>query len=426
MTPRKKIIIGLALVFLIGLGVYVTWRTHNGSTDFDTYYYAGKDFLSGRSIYTPHAGVSPYIYPPFFAALMAPLTVFSLEMAAALWYAMNIAFIFLTLFICARMVSAGGHIKTAYGSVPLTAKILFIITLSALFLDNISMLQVNILLALLVLLGIYFFTADNDRAAGLFLAMAISIKITPVIFLLYFILKRRFKLSAYVILWTAVFSLGVPAAVTGVENTLREIVSWNESMLSSSISADPNPRMMITMFNPANQSVQAFLVRLLVENDFAILDFKRIAHEYPLFLINLNFSLTQRLALYVSKAIVFILMIVTAFYCRRKTDDRRSSALNYEFALIFLASLIANPILKTQQMIFLIFPLFLILSDIVRRPKNIGPFYFAYLAAMTLYLLHGMQIFKILGFGALSIVSLWFLVILAYRPLFQRIHGNER
>lgn len=404
--PVAIIVIGFLLIF----GCYTTWRTHNSSTDFDTYYYAAKDALEDSSVYTEHEGVSPYIYPPFFACLIAPLAFFSMEVASAIWYILNLGFFFFSAILCFRLLFNKKNIKKILNSFPFAPKVLSLAVIIGLFLDNISMLQVNILVLLLVLSGLYCFNKRKAFLAGLFLAMAISIKVIPVLFLFYFIIKKKIKISIFIILWLLIFSLVVPALYMGPSDAWHSLLSWNESMLMKSMSADQNFDTIMTLFNPENQSVSAFSFRWLVKNDFGILGLKRGAHEYPVFLINWTLSLPKESAFFVSKIIVLLILSITFLWCLRKKENS-SAGQNKEYALIFLASLIATPILKTQQMVLLIFPILLLLTQLEYRGKNYRFFYLGLACFTVLYLAQMGRAFKIFGFGTISILLLWFLTL---------------
>lgn len=403
------------VLFLVIFGIYTAWRTHHGSTDFDTYYYAAKDVLSGVFIYSEHDGLSPYIYPPFFACLLTPLTLFGIEIASFIWYVLNLAFLFLSLYLCARLIFKEKKINLAQKSLPLLPTILFLIVTFAIFIDNISMLQANILLFSLVLSGIYFFSRKLDVLAGLFLGMAISIKVVPIVFLIYFIFKREFKTCVFIVLWALVFSFAVPSLCMGMGDAVWALIVWNKSMLLKSISGIPGSDMLIVMFNPQNQSIAAFFSRWLIKNDFLILSFKRSAHEYYPFLMTWSFSTKAEYAVFLSKVTTFFIAVLTFFYCRKKINDRESYLLNYEYSLMFLLSLMISPILKIQHMVFLIFPSFFVLSRISRLRENYRFFYVSFVLFALFYLSQACKLFKILGFGTISILLLWFIVLMKYR-----------
>ncbi len=406
--------------FFIGLGLYTAWRTHYGSTDFDTYYYAARRIASGEPVYMEIKGLSPYIYPPFFACLMIPLTAFNMETASLVWYAANLAFFYLSILICAFFVfgKKGIDAKAFNRSFPFVPKALFLAVSSVLFLDNIAMLQVNILIFFAVLLALYFFRKGNDILSGLFLGMAISIKITPVLFLAYFLFKREFRASFFTVLWLVIFSFAVPAILMGHENTAGAFAAWNENMFAKSTSFKPNYQMMDTMFAPSNQSVQALLTRIFVRNDCVIVAWKRMNHAYPPFLVNWNFPLTKAVVVGLSRVATFLFLGATFFSCAGKIKDKRDPILNNEYALIFLISLIANPVLRVQQLLVVIFPALVLLSAARtggKAEKDYTFFYTGFVLFSAFYLAQGIQIFKIFGFGALSVAALWYFIMVKHK-----------
>ena len=177
------------------------------------------------------------------------------------------------------------------------------------------------------------------------------------------------------------------------------------------MSLKPNFDMLLCMFNPQNQSVKAFFSKWLMENNFSILCTKRVAHEYYPFMINWTLSIKKECALYAYRAFTVLVSIVTFFCCRRKIKDRNNPLLNNEYSLIFLLSIIVNPVLKTQQMIFLVFPLVLLLSGIAKHNRHYRFFYTALICFSFFYLLMSGVIFKIIGFGTISILCLWLVVM---------------
>ncbi len=400
----KKIIILIAIVGFTALGVYTAWRTHNGSTDFDTFYYAARHVIDGVPLYAPVKDVSPYIYPPFFACLISPLALFGLEVASFLWYLLSLALFAMSMAVSATLIFGHTDIRRMWDNALFLPKALFLVLAGAIFIDNISLLQSNILLFFAVVTGLYYFKKGRLMIGGLLFGLAISIKLLPALFLAYFIVKRKFKMAAWCLIWIAVFTLVVPSLFLGPKGTLDSLSSWNKSMFTKSISSVPNDDMMGQMFNPVNQSITASLSRWLIKNDGPILFWKNNCYKkYPRLLANFQGPLSRSSALAISYSIEFLLVAFTLLYCMRRKKGEENSAPNSEFALIFIASLFLDPFLKTPHLIFIIFPTMFIVSCIKGRHMK----YFAFTAAVILYLSLGVKLFRIFGFGTLSLLLLW-------------------
>ena len=400
----KKIIISIAIAGFMALGVYTTWRTHNGSTDFDTFYYAARHVIDRVPLYAPIKGVSPYIYPPFFACLISPLALLGLEAASFLWYILSLALFAVSMVISAILIFGHTNIRRIWDSALFLPKAMFLVLAGAIFIDNISLLQSNILLFFAVVTGLYYFKKRRFMVGGMLFGLAISIKLLPALFLAYFIVKRKFKMAVSCLIWIAVFTLIVPALFLGPKGTLDSLAAWNGSMFTRSISNIPNDDMMGQMFNPVNQSITASLSRWLIKNDGPILFWKNNCYKkYPHLLANFQGPLSRSSALAISYVIEFLLVAATLRYCMRRKKGGESSVLNSEFALVFIASLFLDPFLKTPHLIFTIFPAMLIVSRIKGRHLQ----YFAFAAAVILYISLGVKLFRIFGFGTISLLLLW-------------------
>lgn len=410
----KKSLILTSIVCLIALGIYTAWRTHNGSTDFDTFYYAARHVIDRVPLYAPIKGVSPYIYPPFFACLISPFALLGLEAASFLWYILSLTLFALSMAISAILVFGHTDIRRIWDSALFLPKAMFLVFAGAIFIDNISLLQSNILSFFAVVTGLYYFKKRRFMIGGMLFGLAISIKLLPALFLAYFIVKRKFKMAASCLIWITVFTLIVPSLFLGPKETLNSLTAWDDSMFTKSISNVPNDDMMGQMFNPVNQSITASLSRWLIKNDGPILFWKNNCYKkYPRLLADFQGPLSRSSALAISYIIEFLLVASTLLYCMRRKNRGENFALNSEFALVFIASLFLDPFLKTPHLIFTIFPAMLIVSSIKGRHIR----YFAFAAAVILYISMGVKLFRIFGFGTISLLLLWLSVPLGEKDL---------
>ena len=225
-------------------------------------------------------------------------------------------------------------------------------------------------------------------------------------------------MAVFIVLWAVMFSIAIPALNMGPSDAINTLALWNKGMLASTASADPGREMIDIMFSPSNQSVAAFFSRWFIANDYTILGWKRLDHGYHPLLINMTFSLSRDFVFYLYKGVISLLVLAAFLRCSRKIKDRRESILSYEYALIFVTALIMNPVLRVQQFIFLVFPMLLVLSHIGLRRQRL--FYIGFGCLAALYISQAAGIFKIFGFGTLSIFLLWALVFAAHRSLLQR------
>ncbi|HLK31844.1 MAG TPA: glycosyltransferase family 87 protein [Terriglobales bacterium] len=141
------------------------------------------------------AGFSPvqnYIYPPFFALLVSPMAYLSPQMAYFIWRELN------TLMLLAAVVFG----LCCVGA-ELSLPVAFLASVGAVsffpFIETASLGQLGTFILLLWTLGIYFLLKTRPALSALCFALGTMVKLTPVIVLPLFLLRRQWKwLLAYV------------------------------------------------------------------------------------------------------------------------------------------------------------------------------------------------------------------------------------
>jgi hypothetical protein len=121
--------------------------------------------------------------------------------------------------------------------------------------------QTNFLALLPLLAGLY--VAQNETpaaavAAGLLVSLGVAMKVTPVIFVAYFVWRRRFVVAASVVAGLAVWSFVVPGIVYGWDQNLRWLGQWANIMIVPYVTAGK-------VLYATSQSVGSFALRLLSE-----------------------------------------------------------------------------------------------------------------------------------------------------------------
>ena len=194
-----------AFVFLLkGYGI---GRVISGGmgTDFRSFYTAALGFFGGGNIYdakylaevAEEADISgrvfPYLYPPPLAMYMSPLTALGSAWTVRLWQLLSLA---LCLLILVQSINLTASLQRSTG-IPRDALLsaLALLLLAILpFDNNLGMGQVNVLvLTLIVCSLVQSLDRNHDFSAGFLLAAAALIKVTPVVFLVYFLINGRHR-----------------------------------------------------------------------------------------------------------------------------------------------------------------------------------------------------------------------------------------
>lgn len=173
--------------------------------DFKSFYCAAAAAASGGNYYdisilqtmaAQHAiplPVWPYLYPPLFAEVAAPLGLWTVQSAQWMWMCLSIFAASATIVLTLKW--AAPHVSTAPTAAParpwlhLLAAFLVFHLLG--FRHNLYMGQINIIVLLLIVSSLYAWRRGRDLLSGVLLALAMLIKMSPAILVLFFLLSHR-------------------------------------------------------------------------------------------------------------------------------------------------------------------------------------------------------------------------------------------
>ncbi len=234
-------------IILLVLLVQSIGRADNKS-DFHDYYTASRLFYDQKDLYNINAleslreevkledlfkaenlkklealkgNLGTYIYPPLFAFLLIPLGFLNYELAATIFTLINFSCLLLSLFLITKLIP----IKNIFSI------LFFTIAVNYRYLEShVSNNQVAFILILLILLSLLI---KNDALSGILLSLAIIIKITPGIFLFYFLYKRQFARFLYTFLFAGLWLL-LPSLYSH-EYNLHSLQNWYDLVLNNAM-----------------------------------------------------------------------------------------------------------------------------------------------------------------------------------------------
>lgn len=212
--PTYALAGGLAV--LIGLCLFLQYWWTQTSLDISVYWEAGTRMRQGGAdLYAPSVDpanhVGYFIYPPFFAALFAPLTWLPRWAGYAAWTLGQLALMWAA-FEAARRLAG---LQTRRG----LAIFLLAALWGALWMNLVEG-QVNLLVAALVCWAWLSFEQGRPVRGGLLLAAAIHVKVIPVVLVAVLVVQGRFKaalatLAGCALLWLAPLVWTLPAEGAG-------------------------------------------------------------------------------------------------------------------------------------------------------------------------------------------------------------------
>jgi hypothetical protein len=221
--------------------------------DFPVYYAAGRSLVSGRAdLYSPDFAlgrVMDYRYPPFFLLALFPLWLLPYSIAAYIWYLLSMIQIIGCVVIVRRTFWAS---KLMWLAVALAVAQYFVM---ALHYGNSQLLVVFLLFA-----SLYFVLRGRDIAGAVLMALAITIKLTPILLLPYFALKKRWTMLAGVAVFLAAINIA-PSAYFGFRENNQLLRTWYEHVVASQEFHEDN--------GPIDLSLKGELRRYLSSVDYA-------------------------------------------------------------------------------------------------------------------------------------------------------------
>ncbi|MGI8309369.1 glycosyltransferase 87 family protein [Saccharopolyspora hattusasensis] len=223
------------LVAAVVIEVFAIWFVHwidtRGYMDTEIYRLGARAWLNGYQVYgddltpeSPDSGTLPFIYPPFAALLFIPLTWLSVDGAVVLVAVLSHIAILVTAYSLAR---SSDYLAPRAGLVAVaTAVLMPWFTLIEPARETINYGQINLVLMALVAADCLLPLTRWPR--GLLVGIAAAIKLTPLGFLLLFLLRRDYRAMAVTgLTFAATVLIGLVAAPKDAADW------WLDKMLST-------------------------------------------------------------------------------------------------------------------------------------------------------------------------------------------------
>ena len=220
-------------------------------TDFHVFWQAGYDFAHGLPLYQPLPGARHFNYPPFAAQVFQILGIFPLKMAALFFYVASVGLIFVAVWLSRDIVQRLP--PTRPGALPL---VLAVLCSAGFMLDNLVHVQVNLLTFVVCLLGVQAFVSKRELAGGGWLVAATAIKLIPIFFLAWTVIRGTKRTLAAIALFGGL-CLMLPVIQRGFAQGSADLTDYYGSFLQP-FSAGA------VVTNYRNQNLAALVYRAVV------------------------------------------------------------------------------------------------------------------------------------------------------------------
>jgi alpha-1,2-mannosyltransferase len=267
-------------------------------------------------------------YSPFFYAAMVPFALLPNVVASIVWSLVNFAA------LAGIVALVRAVLRRSWEPQRLVSPVWSLLLAGTLVVDNLDLGQSNLVTLFLVCCSVYSLVQEEDAAAGLWLSAAVAWKVTPGIFLLYLVLKRRWKALLTSAAGMIVCLVGVPAIAFGPRQAILFAKGWI-GLIVEPVMRGGLPRSINVEWTATNQSLDAFVHRAFTpfgRDTFGGLH----AWLDPAFLTDAG---ADRLALVLKFVVLGVLVVVCL---RGGTDPRRAPP--FEVSALLLAALFLSPV----------------------------------------------------------------------------------
>ncbi|MGW4481572.1 glycosyltransferase 87 family protein [Rhodococcus triatomae] len=249
LTAAVAALVGIAYN-LVGFPYLREFGTHY-RIDLDVYRLGGSALADGAALYgaMPPTAIGtplPFTYPPLAAIVFSPLSLISLEQAGAVLTVVTLAALFGTILLTLRSL---GVVDSATATWTAVAVFGGALVLEPVY-STLDYGQINLVLMALVAADCLLPRTPWPR--GLLVGLVAAIKLTPAVFVLYFLVRKDFRATVT----TGIgFLVGTALGFLVTFDDAKQY--WTETLLDSNRIGRPA--------YPANQSVTGVLARLGLE-----------------------------------------------------------------------------------------------------------------------------------------------------------------
>ncbi|MFC0505494.1 glycosyltransferase 87 family protein [Micromonospora costi] len=246
MRDRRAALLWAAFATVALVSALLVMRREDRLSDLHIYYGALTDLRAGRPLYAYVAeNGGPFTYPPFAALVLGPITLVPEPVLQVAWLLATVA----------AVVALAVPVGTAVARTPsrrhtAVAAVALVLMLSAPVQSNLRFGQVSIFVVLLALLD--GMEVVPPRLRGVLVGVASAVKLTPLLFVVYFVVTGRYRDAARAA-GTFLACAGLAAAVLPGESWTY----WTRTMLATDRIGN--------LASLGNQSLHGMLLRVGVD-----------------------------------------------------------------------------------------------------------------------------------------------------------------
>jgi alpha-1,2-mannosyltransferase len=353
-VTTRSVLIGLTLFcvaffFLYGAKI---GSTRNTRSAFQRWHPMLRELDDGVDIWEKHL----YPNPPIMALILKPLAALPPRPAAQAWFVLKTALLLLSAVWIFRMLNRPDQPFPGWAQA-----VVVYASLKPIEGDLVHG-NVNLFILFLVTAGLVAFQRGRDGMAGLILGLATACKVTPALFLPYFIWKREWKIATAMTASAVLFLFPVPAMQLGWDRNLQGLESWCKVMVAPyAIDGE------ITSEHQ-NQSLPGFLERMLTTAP-SFTEHVGGGRYEPTEYHN-AFDLPPKIVPWLTKLAMGLFGLLAAWRFAAPRSDRHDVRWALEFGIVLVGMLIFSERTWKHHCVTLILPIGVILHQAIQAPSG--------------------------------------------------------
>lgn len=305
------------------------------------------DLGDGVNVWDKYA----YPNPPIMAILLKPFHAMPPIAGATLWFACK------ALMALAAIVGVFSLLDSPARLFPVWGKLVALALVVRPIEGDLVHGNVNLLILFLIVGMLVAFCRRQDTLAGLLLGLSIACKLTPALFIAYFVWKRAWKTLLGTAFGLVLFVLVLPSLVFGWNENLEYLQSWHNQMVAPYAAG-------VVSSEHKNQSLPGLLHRMLREEP----SFSDYVGEQKIVLETHNLVAWDRESVqYIVLAFMAVFAIGGMYSCRTSIAERPHLQMIAEFGVIVLGMLLFCERTWKHHCVTLLLP-FAVLSYVASTP----------------------------------------------------------
>lgn len=332
----------------------------------------------------PQTAIEPFPTLPFTALALTPFLGLGDLPGAFAWAVFKLGLAWWC--TLTAMQFAAGRVR----DFPLGATLAVVLLCSRVFASDVAHGNLNLPVAGVLMAGAVAWSRGREIQAGLWIGLGAVLKVTPLLFVLYFLRKRSLRALAGVASGLALFGLVIPGAVLGWERNLELSLAWWTQTARPYLAGDAIGQM---QSEHINQSLLGVLARLATS---AV----AIPAQAPLWPedVRVNLLSLSPAAFHVAhRAACLLVVLALVWSCRAPRPSKADAPTLGEWAVVGLAMLMLSERSWKQHYVTLFLPVVFLAWHAFTPGASALARGVAWSALVASLLLHGLSGSGVLG-----------------------------